>query len=86
MAKVVIYTTNYCPYCRAAEALLRQKGVSFEGIDVTHSPEKRQWLVTTTGYKTVPQIFINNQPTGGYDNLKKLEDSGQLDEFLKANP
>ncbi|MDO8494370.1 MAG: glutaredoxin 3 [Deltaproteobacteria bacterium] len=84
MAKVIVYTTNYCPYCRAAENLLREKGVAFEAIDVTKDDEKRLWLVKTTGYKTVPQIFIDEKPIGGFDNLKKLEESGELDKLLHS--
>ena len=82
MADVQIYTTNYCPYCRMAKQLLASKGLAFEEVDVTSDDVKRQWLVQTTGYKTVPQIFIKGKSIGGYDNLKALNDAGKLDPML----
>lgn len=76
LKKVKIYVTNYCPFCRQAEALLKQKGIVFEAIDVTEDDKTREWLVQTTGYKTVPQIFIDDQVIGGYEQL--------VDYFRKA--
>lgn len=82
MAKVVIYSTDYCPYCNAAKALLKAKGVAFTEINVEGDHAKRQWLVLTTGQRTVPQIFINDKPVGGFDDIKALDDAGKLDELL----
>ncbi len=67
MPRVVIYTTNYCPYCFRAKALLRSKTVEFEEIDVTDDPERRAEMERLSGRRTVPQIFINDQSIGGYD-------------------
>lgn len=78
MAKVVIYTTTYCPYCRLAKSLLKNKQVPFTEVNVEGNDEKREWLVKVCGQKTVPQIFINDKPVGGYDELKDLESKGQL--------
>ena len=72
MQAVKIYTTDYCSYCKRAKALLKSKGIAFEEIDVTHDDAKRDWLVKTTGFKTVPQIFIDEKPIGGYDDLVKI--------------
>lgn len=69
---VQIYTTNYCGYCDAAKRLLREKAIPFKEIDVTNNDEKRQWLVETTGQRTVPQIFFDDKPIGGYTDLVKL--------------
>ena len=66
LAKVQIYVTNYCGYCVRAKRLLEQKGVRFELFDVTNDPSRRQWLRQTTGRLTVPQVFINGQPVGGF--------------------
>lgn len=84
MAKVVTYTVDYCPYCKKAKSLLREKGVEFEDIDITNNETKmRQKLGEMTGgHTTVPQIFINNVHIGGYTDLKELNDSGKLDEML----
>jgi len=82
MAQVVIYTTNYCPYCTGAKALLRSKNVKFEEIDVTHDPEKRAEMERLSQRWTVPQIFIDGQPIGGYDDLQRLDLNGMLDPLL----
>lgn len=80
--KVEVYSTTYCPFCRAAERMLDAKGVKHNVFDVTHDPEKRQWLVQTTGMTTVPQIFINDQAIGGFTDLRALEQEGKLDQML----
>ena len=83
MAKVEVYSTNYCPYCHAAKALLARKGVAFEEIDVTDEPELRQKMVERAGgRRTVPEIFINGRIVGGFDELRELEAEGELDALL----
>lgn len=83
MTTVKIFVTNYCPYCRAAEKLFEQKGIPFEAIDVTDDSKTREWLVETTGYKTVPQIFIDGKPIGGYTDLVQLDQEKKLDPLLR---
>ncbi len=86
MAKVTIYTTMMCPFCSRAISLLKQKGVEFEEIDVTFSGKKRrQMMEMAEGRHTVPQIFIDEVPIGGSDELVDLEMSGELDQLLAAN-
>jgi len=81
MAKVKIYTTNYCGYCRMAKELLRSKGIPFEEIDVTDDDATRDWLVQKTGQKTVPQIFIDGKSIGGYEELTNyLAECGNIGE------
>ncbi len=82
MADVKIYTTSYCPYCTRAKGLLTKKRVTFTEIDVTDDEVKRAWLLTTTGQRTVPQVFINGNPVGGSDDLHALEREGRLDGLL----
>lgn len=77
--RVKIYVANYCPYCRRAENLLTQKGILFDAVDVTDDDKTRAWLVQTTGFKTVPQIFIDGKPIGGFDNLSELDRAGKLE-------
>ncbi|MGK0359440.1 MAG: glutaredoxin 3 [Bradymonadia bacterium] len=79
---VQVYTTRICAYCGAAKRLLKKKGVEFEEVDVSHDAEKRQWMVQTSGQRTVPQIYINDKSIGGYSELSALEKSGQLDALL----
>lgn len=81
---VKIYTANYCGFCRAAKELLQSKGINFEEIDVTDNDKERERLVEITGMRTVPQIFINEKAIGGYDKLKMLADSGDLDRLIKS--
>ncbi len=83
MAKVEIYTTKYCPYCIRAKALLRDKGISFEEIDVDGDPDLRAAMVERAGgRRTVPEIFINGRIIGGYNELSALEAAGRLDALL----
>ena len=84
MPPVRVYSTLICPYCIRAKLLLKEKGIPFEEIDVTGDHEARQWLVGATGRRTVPQIFIGDEPIGGFDDLRALERSGELDRKLAA--
>ena len=85
MAKVVIYSTAYCPYCSAAKTLLRSKNIVFEEVDVTHDPARRAEMKRLSRRRTVPQIFIGDNPIGGYDNVRELEVSGELDRLLSKS-
>lgn len=82
-AEVVMYRTPYCGYCVRAKMLLQEKGVVFREVDVSHDPGTRRWLVDATGRRTVPQIFINGRPVGGYDDLRELDRMGKLDPLLR---
>lgn len=82
MAAVVIYTTAICPYCVRAKNLLKQKGVEWTEIDVSHDADERMALMQRTRQRTVPQIFINGQHIGGSDDLYALERAGKLDALL----
>lgn len=86
MADVKIYTRQWCGYCSAAERLLRGKGVAFENIDCTGDNAKRAWLAEVTGRSTVPQIFIDGKAIGGYDDMKALDRTGELDKLLAGAP
>jgi glutaredoxin 3 len=80
---VTLYTTRYCPYCTAAKDLLRSKNADFREIDVSDDAEFEA-LVRRTGWKTVPQIFIEEKMIGGYKELASLDREGKLDEMLKS--
>lgn len=83
MSKIIIYSTDYCPYCKAAKNLFTSKGVAFEEVNVEGDTEKRAWLVEATGQRTVPQIFINDKSYGGFSDIQELDNQGKLDELLK---
>lgn len=82
MAEVKIYTTRYCGYCRAALALLDRKGVDYENIDVGGDHDTRIWLREATGRHTVPQVFIDGEPFGGFTDISALDERGELDMLL----
>lgn len=82
--KVTVYTTDICPYCIAAKELLKKKGVTYEEINVTRDDEKRDWLREKTGQRTVPQIFFDDEPIGGYSDLAHLEQKGVLQQKIRA--
>jgi glutaredoxin 3 len=85
MPSVTIYTTPWCPYCKAAKALLAQKGVAFTEIDVDGKPELRQEMTARAGGRTsVPQIFIGDRHVGGSDDMHALDARGELDRLLAA--
>ena len=85
MAKVEIYTTSWCPFCRRALALLDSKAVIYTNIDVEEERgRKRAMGMRAGGRTTVPQVFINDQHIGGYEELQAAEDSGKLDALLLA--
>ena len=69
-----------------AKRLMRDKGVSYEEIDVATDTEKRRWLVEVTGQRTVPQVFIDGKPYGGYTDIAALDRAGKLDPLLAAEP
>lgn len=83
MPQIEIYTTSVCPYCVRAKFLLKQKGVTFEEIDVSNDADLRQAMTEKAGGRTsVPQIFINGQHIGGCDDLYALDKKGELDLLL----
>ena len=85
MAEVIIYTTNYCPYCVRAKKLLNDKGVEYKEIDVTEDQDMREKLVEMSGgRKTVPQIFINGKSIGGFTDIEQLEKTGELQKLLES--
>ena len=84
-ARVRMYTTLICPYCIRAKMLLKAKGVAFEEIDVSGDYDTRAWLVKATGRRTVPQIFINEEAIGGFDEMRALDLAGELDKKLSQS-
>lgn len=83
MKKVIVYSKDYCPYCTRAKALLQQKSVAFEEINIEGKTEVAEKLFAQTGFRTVPQIFIGDECIGGFTDLAELEQKGLLDEKLK---
>ncbi len=82
MARIEIYTTQWCGYCARAKSLLENKGASYEETDVMEDAAKRAEMRERSRRTTVPQIFINGQHIGGSDELAALEKAGKLDALL----
>lgn len=83
VSKVVMYTSANCPFCMNAEMLLKNKGVvDIEKIRIDLDPEQRDIMMTKTGRRTVPQIYIGDHHVGGFDDLRALDQAGGLDPLL----
>jgi glutaredoxin 3 len=84
MANVKMYTSNYCPFCSRAKALLLQRGVTdLEEIVVDGKPDLRARMTQITGRTSVPQIFIDDKLIGGCDDLHALDGRGGLVPLLQ---
>ena len=87
MKEVLIYTVDYCPFCKKAEMLLNSKGVQYKKVDITSN--ENEWrkklgeYYDIQGKVTVPQIIIDGKRIGGFDVLEKLNNSGDLDKLLE---
>ena len=75
---VKIYSTNWCPYCANTKRFLDEKGIKYEEINLEAEGMSREDLEKITGGRTVPQIVIDENPIGGYDNLLTLDSDGKL--------
>lgn len=84
MVAVVVYSSDWCPYCSRAKQLLAGKGVAFEEIKVDGKPELRAEMTRKAQRTSVPQIWIGELHVGGCDDLYALERAGKLDALLKA--
>lgn len=79
---VIIYTTQYCPFCVRAKQLFEQKKIPYTEIAVDNNAALRQEMMAKSGQRTVPQIWINGTHVGGCDDLYALQRSGQLAQLL----
>ena len=85
MPKITLFLTAACPFCHMAERLLKAKGVAvIDKIRVDLDPVKREEMMTMTGRRTVPQIYIGERHVGGFDELSALDKAGELDALLAA--
>lgn len=85
MARVLMYSTATCPYCRFADRLLERKGVQdIERVRVDLEPARRAEMMRRSGQRTVPQIWIGGRHVGGFDDLNALDEAGELDALLAS--
>ena len=85
-ARVVVYTARWCSYCTRAKALLAKKGAPYREIRVDERPDLRSWLSDVTKQRTVPQVFVNGAPLGGFTDIAALDQKGQLQPLLETAP
>ncbi|MEY4712199.1 MAG: Glutaredoxin-3 [Pseudomonadota bacterium] len=84
-APVKMYTTAVCPYCQRAKQLLKARGVEqIQEIRIDTDPQARDYMMQTTGRRTVPQIFIGETHVGGCDDLIALDGRGGLLPLLQG--
>ncbi|MGB5543137.1 MAG: glutaredoxin 3 [Gammaproteobacteria bacterium] len=81
-ARVVIYSTRFCSYCMRAREMLDYKGVEYEDVAVDREPARRREMELRSSRRTVPQIFIDGEHIGGFDDLHAMELDGKLDALL----
>lgn len=85
MSEVVMYSSDYCPYCMRARSVLDAKNVRYKVIDVDREPGQRVEMRKLSGRTSVPQIWIDERHVGGFDDLWALESRGELDQLLTTD-
>ena len=83
MSNIIIYSTDFCPFCVRARNLFKRKNIEFTEMKITDDETKEKMIKKSGGRKSVPQIFIDDKHIGGYDDLHALDLSGKLDDLLK---
>lgn len=83
MSRVVVYSKEYCSFCKRAKALLQSKNIAFEEVDVTSDAVLQEKVQRLSGRRTVPQIFIDGKSVGGFEELRELEAAGELDRLSR---
>ena len=84
MSRVTIYTTEPCGFCRVAKSLLAKRGVAYDEINLAKDPAGRSELVRITGMMTFPQVVIDGESIGGYQELVAADRDGRLRDFSEA--
>lgn len=84
MSKVTVYTTDPCSFCLRVKALLKSRNVEFDEINLAKDPTGRVELARRTGMMSFPQVLVGERVLGGYSDVQRAADSGELDELLAA--
>ena len=84
MSRVTIYTTEPCGFCRVAKSLLAKRNVAFTEVNLAKDPSGRAELVRITGMMTFPQVVIDGESIGGYQELVQADRTGRLAELAEA--
>ena len=83
-SRVTVYTTEPCGFCRTAKALLAARKIPYEEINLAKDPSGREKLAELTGMMTFPQVVIDGEPIGGYQELVAADRDGRLADFSEA--
>jgi glutaredoxin 3 len=81
-SRVIVYTTEPCGFCRQAKALLTNRGVDYDEVNLAKSPEGRADLVNRTGQMTFPQVLVGERAIGGFRELLEADRDGTLESLL----
>jgi glutaredoxin 3 len=84
MSKVTVYTTDPCSFCARVKALLKSRGVEFDEVNLAKDPAGRVELAKRTGMMSFPQVLVGDRVIGGYSDVQRAADNGELDELLAA--
>ena len=84
MSRMKVFTTEPCGYCRTAKALLAKRRIAYEEVNLARDPEGRAELVRLTGMMTFPQVVIDGEPLGGYQELVRADREGALADLAAA--
>jgi len=79
MNPITVLTSPTCNYCHAAKSLLKQQGIDYQEVDLLKDRDHAQQLLIKSGQRTVPQVFINEKPIGGFTELSQLVSSNKFD-------
>jgi len=80
-SRVILFSTQSCTFCVHARSLLSKRGVPFEEVDLGEHPELQAELATVTGLTSFPQIVVDGEPLGGYNELRAADRDGTLDSW-----
>jgi len=84
VVSITVYTTDRCPYCIAAKALLERAGLEYTEINLSGDPARKASLKEKYRWRTVPMILIGDRFIGGFAELSALQKSGRLEELLRG--
>jgi glutaredoxin 3 len=84
MKRVTVYTTDFCGYCTSAKTLLNRRGIEFEEINLARDSDAREQLAKISGMWTFPQILIDDEPIGGFQELLAADRAGRLKSLAAA--
>jgi glutaredoxin 3 len=84
MRQITVYTTDPCPYCARVKGLLRSRGLEFSEVNLSKDPDGRMELASRTGMMTFPQVIVEGQLVGGFNETRAAAESGRLAELLAA--